>query len=87
MTVEKTENGVSMCFDPRKGNGAAELSEMLNAWAVQAEKYRNGDVSREDYDKWRYRFPEFDTTQIWAKVPSKQLSDALVEAFKDKLKD
>lgn len=29
--------------------------------------------------------PEFDTTQIWAKVPSKQLSDALVDAFKDKL--
>lgn len=29
----------------------------------------------------------FDITQIWAKVPSKQLSDALVDAFKDKLKD
>ncbi len=44
-------------------------------------------LSKEDYDKWRYRFPEFDTTQIWGKVPSKQLSDALVDAFKDKLKD
>ena len=25
-------------------------------------------------------------TQTWAKVPSQELSDALVEAFKDKLK-
>lgn len=61
--------------------------EMVTAWAEQATKYKSGEISKEDYDKWRYRFPEFDTTQIWAKVPSKQLSDALVDAFKDKLKD
>lgn len=61
--------------------------EMVIAWAEQAAKYKSGEISKEDYDKWRYRFPEFDTTQIWAKVPSKQLSDALVDAFKDKLKD
>ena len=28
----------------------------------------------------------FDTTQRWAKVPSQELSDALVEMFKDQLK-
>ena len=61
--------------------------EMVTAWAEQAAKYKSGEISKEDYDKWRYRFPEFDTTQIWAKVTSKQLSDALVETFKDKLKD
>lgn len=43
-------------------------------------------ISREEYDKWRYHYPKFDTTQIWAKVPSQELSDALVEAFKDRLK-
>ena len=61
--------------------------EMVTAWTEQAAKYKSGEISKEDYDKWRYRFPEFDTTQIWAKIPSKQLSDALVDAFKDKLKD
>lgn len=60
--------------------------EMVTAWAEQAAKYKSGEISKEDYDKWRYRFPEFDTTQIWAKVPSKELSDALVKAFKDNLK-
>ena len=32
-------------------------------------------------DRWRYRYPEFDTTGIWAKVPPKQISDWLTEAF------
>ncbi|RGQ36207.1 XRE family transcriptional regulator [[Clostridium] leptum] len=85
LTVEKGENGVSMRVDPRKGKDAAELSEMLNAWAEQAEKYRNGDISREDYDKWRYNYPKYDETSGYVKVPSQELSNILVEALKNKL--
>ena len=87
LTVETGENGVSLRVDPRKGKDAAELSEMLTAWAQQAEKLRNGDISREDYDKWRYNYPKYDETSGYVKVPSQQLSDAMVEAFKDRLKN
>ena len=86
LTVETGETGVSLRVDPRKGKDAAELFEMLTAWAEQAEKYRNGKINREDYDKWRYNYPKYDETSGYVKTPSKQLSDALVEAFKDRLK-
>ena len=42
--------------------------------------------SKEEYDNWRCHYPKFDTTQRWAKGPSQELSDALVEMFKDQLK-
>ena len=87
LTVETGENGVSLRVDPRKGKDAAELSEMLVAWAEQAEKYRNGEINREDYDKWRYNYPKYDEASGYVKVPSQQFSDALVEAFKDRLKN
>lgn len=87
LTIEKTENGVSIYADPRKGTDAAELSEMLNAWAEQSEKYHNGDINRDEYDKWRYNYPKYDETSGYVKVPSQQLSDALVEVFKDRLKN
>ena len=87
LTVETGENGVSLRVDPRKGKDPAELSEMLTAWAQQAEKLRNGEINREDYDKWRYNYPKYDETSGYVKVPSQQLSDALVEAFKDRLKN
>lgn len=77
LTVETGENGVFLRVDPRKGKDAAELSEMLTAWAQQAEKLRNGDISREDYDKWRYNYPKYDETSGYVKVPSQQLSDAM----------
>lgn len=82
LTVETGENGVSLRVDPRKGKDAAELSEMLTAWAQQAEKLRNGEINREDYDKWRYHYPEFDNTQKRAKVMSQGLSDMLINDLK-----
>ena len=87
LTVETGENGVSLCVDPRKGRDAAELSEMLTAWAEQSKKYHNGDINRDEYDKWRYNYPKYDVTSGFIKVPSQQLSDAMVEAFKDRLKN
>ena len=59
---------------------------MLTAWKAQADKLAAGKISREDYDNWRYHYPKYDDTEIRASVPPKELSDTLVEAFKDKLK-
>ncbi len=86
LTIVNTENGVSMYADPRKGNDAADLSKILNHCAQQSEKYHNGDINRDEYDKWRYNYPKYDEASGFVKVPSQNLSDAMVEAFKDKLK-
>lgn len=43
-----------------------------------------GEITQEEYDRWRYRYPEFDTSGHWRKAtPSQGLSDLLVEAFKE----
>ena len=72
---------------PPQGKDAARISELVYAWAAAAEKYRAGEISRDEYDKWRYYYPQYDDTQITAKVPSKELSDAMVKAFKSKPKE
>ena len=87
LTVETGETGVSLRVDPRKGTDAAELSEMLAAWAEQSEKYHNGDINRDEYDKWRYNYPKYDETSGFVKVPSHELNDTMMGIFKDKLKD
>ena len=87
LTVETGETGVSLRVDPRKGTDAAELSEMLAAWAEQSEKYHNGDINRDEYDKWRYNYPKYDETSGFVKVPPHELNDTMMGIFKDKLKD
>ena len=72
-----------LCLWNKKGY--VDMLEMLSAWAGQAKKLEAGEITREDYDRWRYNYPKYDTTRKWVKVPSKELSDFLVEAFKDRL--
>ena len=54
------------------------VRQIVNAWKEQTDKLSSEEISKGKYDAWRYHYPEFDTTQIWAKVPSQALSDALV---------
>ncbi len=86
LTVSETDGEVCLKVSRDKGKAAEELLQMLTAWQEQAAKLSAEEISRGDYDQWRYNYPKFDTTQHWANIPSKELSDALVETFKDKLK-
>ena len=84
--AEKQGDEVHIVFDGSKRTMDESIFKMLSAWADQSDKLRKGESSKDQYDRWRYTFPAEDTTQIWAKVPSKALSDMLVEAFKEDIK-
>ena len=82
LTIETRDGEVLFRIDPRKGKDAARISELVCAWAAVAEKHRAGEISRDEYDKWRYYYPQYDDTQITARVPSQELSDAMINALK-----
>lgn len=86
LTVSEADGEVCLKVNKDKGKEANELLKILHAWKEQADKLSADEIGREEYDRWRYYYPKYDTTQIWAKVPSQEFSDAMVEAFKDKLK-
>ena len=58
-----------MKVDVRKNKDAARLHEMLCSWQQAAAMLEAGEISKEDYDKWRYHYPEFDKAQTYVKVP------------------
>ncbi len=84
--VEKQGDEVHIIFDGSKKTMDKAIFTMLSEWADKSEKYRNGEISKEQYDRWRYTFPAEDTALRWAKVPSQDLSDVLVKALKSKNK-
>lgn len=81
--AEKQGDEVHIVFDGSKRTMDESVFKMLSAWADQSAKFRNGEISKEQYDRWRYTFPAEDTTQRWAKVPSQELSDMLIAALKE----
>ena len=79
LKISEMDGEVCLKVDVRKNKDAAQLHEMLWAWREQAAKLEAGEISREEYDRWRYYYPEFDKSQKIAEVMSQELSDI----FKD----
>ena len=60
----------------------SSVDEMLRSWMEHADKLENSEISKEEYDEWRYKYPELDTYQKRAKgTISQELSDYLVKGL------
>lgn len=33
------------------------ILEMFSAWQELSEKFKNGEITKEEYDQWRYNYP------------------------------
>lgn len=86
LAVSEADGEICLKVNKDKGKDAAELLKMLYAWKEQADKLSAGEIDREQYDQWRYHYPKYDTTQLWAKVPSQKLSDMLIDTLNKKEK-
>ena len=84
LKVKELEGEVCLTVDVRQNKDAARLHEMLCSWREQAGKLETGEISKEDYDKWRYHYPNSDTSSLRQKVGLSQgLSDLLTDALKN----
>ena len=48
------------------------MFSMLYAWKEQYRMQKTGEISKDTYDEWRYRYPEKDTSRIHAAVPREE---------------
>lgn len=73
LKISEMDGEVCLKVDVRKNKGAARLHEMLCSWQQAASMLEAGEISKEDYDKWRYKYPEFDKAHNYVKVPPQDL--------------
>ena len=81
LTIEGEEGDIRLRVNPFKGKDAAELNRMLHGWLQAANMLRSGEITQEEYDRWRHYYPEYDKTRLWAKVPSQEINDAFKETI------
>ena len=73
LKITEQDGELALQVDFRQNKDAARLHEMLWAWQEQAAKLEAGEISQEEYDRWRYHYPEYDSSQIHAKMPPEGL--------------
>jgi len=85
LKINSIDGELCLTLDKTKGTTYLSMYEIFKAWQQQVEKLNNDEITVDEYNAWRYKYPELDTTVRRAKIPSQGLSDYLVEKFNDTL--
>lgn len=56
--IGKLDDGLCIRLDKGMGTNYLTMFDMFSAWQEQAEKLKNGEITKEKYDNWRYNYPE-----------------------------
>ena len=54
------------------GAKAADFEQRLRAWQEQSAQLKAGEITREDYDRWRYHYLDYDDTRIHTTIPPEE---------------
>ena len=84
LKIGEVDGEICLRVNVRQNKDAARLHEMLCSWQQSAAMLEAGEITQEDYDRWRYHYPEFDSRQQTEKVLSQGFSDMLLDTFKEK---
>ena len=68
--IDKLDDEVCIRLDKNRGSMSVSLFEDLSAWQKEAEKYRNGEITKDEYDAWRYTYPENNTAYVKMPKPN-----------------
>ena len=66
LTIGKLDGEICLRLDKSKGTTYLSMFEMLSAWEEQTEKLKAGEITKEDYDRWRYTYPKMEAQRTKA---------------------
>ena len=67
--IDELDGEICLRLDKTKGNTCLQMFDLLHAWNEQQQKLKSGEITRDQYDEWRYHYPELDSRQIRVAVP------------------
>ena len=70
LTAERVDGKVLLHIDEATGKDAVNVNEMIAVWADMKERLERGEITKEEYDQWRYNYPEYEKDHAWIKIPS-----------------
>lgn len=98
LRVVERDGKAHLLVDPEFSKSSAALSQAIAVWREKAAKLESGEITREDYDNWRYNYPhpvpgtapnariDARAGSVTAKVLSPEVSDLFTADHRKKKK-
>ena len=72
LTIGEVEGRPTLTLDYSVVTPCSTLESSLRSWMEQSKKLKNGEISKDEYNEWRYRYPELNTYQYLMKSHSEK---------------
>ena len=63
LKITELDGEVCLRLDKSAGTTYTTMFDMCHAWQEQAARLEQGEITEEEYDQWRYKYPELDTSK------------------------
>ena len=64
LQIGEIDGEICLRLDKNKGNDYLSMFDMFQAWQKQAAKLDSGEITKEEYDEWRYTYPQMESAEI-----------------------
>ena len=58
LRIDELDDEICIRLDRNRGVQFVSLLDSFSDWQQQAEKYKSGIITKEEYDAWRYNYPK-----------------------------
>ena len=60
LKIGKLDGKLCLRLDKSTGMDYVELYDMLYQWFQQEQKLQSGEITKDQYDQWRYTYPQME---------------------------
>jgi hypothetical protein len=58
LRIGDIDGEICLRLDKSKGMTCLSMLDIFTAWQQESEKLRSGEITKEEYDAWRYNYPQ-----------------------------
>jgi transcriptional regulator with XRE-family HTH domain len=63
LKINSIDGELCLTLDKTKNSTYLSMFEMFNAWQQESAKLKAGEITKDEYDDWRYNFPKSEATK------------------------
>ena len=79
LKINSIDGELCLMLDKHKGTTYHSMFDMFSAWQREAEKFKSGEITQEQYDDWRYNYPKREAECFKAEIDARRAKESKEE--------
>ena len=77
LQINSIDGQLCLTLDKNKGTTFLSMLDMFNAWQREAERLKAGEITKEEYDAWRYNYPKIEAERTTAALDARRAENKI----------